>query len=315
MNSGDHISVASISDTNYLPYLAALLQSIRASNHKRKISFTCISMGISPTEQKRLCSFFQDMGELKFIEWDFSANFKKYPLFHGSHAAYAKISLPDLLPELTRVIYLDADTIVQGDLLELWEKDLNGQIIGAEMEWGGRQPPAPETNHFNSGVLVYDLSAWRQNSISQQIVNWLQNHPSQIRNAEQDAMWEVFEGRWARLGPSWNVTGFFFSSAVLSTSISNRESCGVLSHPKIIHYMPSKPLTKESSHPLEYLFYSNFSKTPYGPRISFLTTLRLLLRKEFILLDGRFTRFALTRGLSHLVGNLRTLHKRVLHKP
>ena len=34
---------------------------------------------------------------------------------------FARFELPRLLPELRRLIYLDADVVVQADLLELWQ--------------------------------------------------------------------------------------------------------------------------------------------------------------------------------------------------
>ncbi|EDQ88219.1 uncharacterized protein MONBRDRAFT_26403 [Monosiga brevicollis MX1] len=45
----------------------------------------------------------------------------------GHPLNYARYYLPGLLPDLSRVIYLDDDVIVQGDITELWELNLQGQ--------------------------------------------------------------------------------------------------------------------------------------------------------------------------------------------
>ncbi|HJG49227.1 MAG TPA: hypothetical protein K8V09_01035 [Limosilactobacillus ingluviei] len=39
-------------------------------------------------------------------------------------SAYYRILLPNLLPEVDRVLYLDYDTLVLGDLTTLWHSDL-----------------------------------------------------------------------------------------------------------------------------------------------------------------------------------------------
>ena len=38
--------------------------------------------------------------------------------------------LPQLLPDVERLIYLDADTLVTSDLTALWESDLAGNFLG-----------------------------------------------------------------------------------------------------------------------------------------------------------------------------------------
>ena len=49
----------------------------------------------------------------------------------ASTATYRRAFLPGLLPDLDRVIYLDADLIVRSSLAELWSTDLAGAALGA----------------------------------------------------------------------------------------------------------------------------------------------------------------------------------------
>src|SRR5271170_3830140 len=51
---------------------------------------------------------------------------------HLSKATYLRLAVGKLLPaDLDRMIYLDCDVLVVGDLAELWDTDLQGNIIGA----------------------------------------------------------------------------------------------------------------------------------------------------------------------------------------
>ena len=90
--------------------------------------------------------------------------------------------LPQLLPDVERLIYLDADTLATSDLTALWESDLAGNFlevvkdpgIGAEPrptrkeDWWGYQllGPVDGEQYFNAGVLLMDLHLFRQYSIS-----------------------------------------------------------------------------------------------------------------------------------------------------
>ena len=49
---------------------------------------------------------------------------------------FARYLIPALLPlEVSRVIYLDQDVVVQGDLAELWAIDLEGKPLAAAREY------------------------------------------------------------------------------------------------------------------------------------------------------------------------------------
>src|SRR5437879_3158835 len=76
-----------------------------------------------------------------------------------------RIFLPELLPELDRVLYLDADVIVVDSLIPLWNVDLSEDYLAAvtnvfqaahvhrPVELGLAGPRA----YFNSGVMVLNL--------------------------------------------------------------------------------------------------------------------------------------------------------------
>ena len=82
--------------------------------------------------------------------------------------------MPELLPEVERVLYLDVDTLALDDLAPLWRTDLGDAYVGAvtnvfqpdhlfhAAELGIR----PE-DYFNSGVLLLDLAALRRDGCAE----------------------------------------------------------------------------------------------------------------------------------------------------
>jgi Glycosyl transferase family 8 len=73
------------------------------------------------------------------IQW-ITVDLKQFSRYEGltthvSTMAYARILIPDLLPETrSRLLYLDADLLVLGDVAPLWTVDLQGAPLGAVLD-------------------------------------------------------------------------------------------------------------------------------------------------------------------------------------
>ena len=82
-----------------------------------------------------------------------------------------RIMLPELLPELKKIIYLDADILVNRDIKELWETDISHYCMAAVPDtWLQHleNPPIPvlrkeveEKRYVNAGVLYINLERVR----------------------------------------------------------------------------------------------------------------------------------------------------------
>ena len=100
---------------------------------------------------------------------------------------YARNYLADILEAcVARVIYLDSDLVVVDDVSKLWSTSLGEKTIGAPEYchanftkyftagfWSNRQYPIIFLNmnqcYFNTGVMVIDLSKWRQSGYTKPI--------------------------------------------------------------------------------------------------------------------------------------------------
>ncbi|KAL2523387.1 putative galacturonosyltransferase-like 10 [Forsythia ovata] len=105
---------------------------------------------------------------------------------------YARIYLADIIqPCVTRVIYLDSDTILIDDIQKLWGINLTGKrVIGApeycranftkyftDQFWFdpilSRVFEGKKACYFNTGVMVMDLARWRGGEYTQKIEKWM----------------------------------------------------------------------------------------------------------------------------------------------
>ena len=160
-----------------------------------------------------------------------------HALDHISRETFFRYLLPELLPDLDRVLYLDADLIVCAALDALWATPLEGayaagvedsyiQRIGYDRELGltAGEP------YVNAGVLLLNLRAMRQAGITERL--FALSAASPLRFMDQDALNLAFRGHLRVLPERYNVT---------SDSL-RRKVRPFRGHPAILHYTsPWKP--------------------------------------------------------------------------
>lgn len=123
-----------------------------------------------------------------------------------------RIYLPELLPEVERVLYLDGDTLALDSLRPLWETELGSHLVGAVtnvlMPWPEAQGrpaelglPGPEA-YFNSGVLLLNLSQMRADAITDELLDFARSND--LVYPDQDALNAVMASRRLVLHPRWN---------------------------------------------------------------------------------------------------------------
>jgi len=133
----------------------------------------------------------------------------------GHWATYARVLLGDFLPGIDRVIYLDTDTVVVGDLTELAAFDLAGCTLGAVDDPliagvyarrllgpdPGRTLKIPR--YFNAGVMLIDLSRWRRSRVTERTIELLLERRPFVFH-DQDPLNMLLKNDWAELPNPWN---------------------------------------------------------------------------------------------------------------
>jgi lipopolysaccharide biosynthesis glycosyltransferase len=163
----------------------------------------------------------------------------------ASTATYRRLLLPELLPELDRLIYLDADIIVRDDLAELWTTALDDHPLGAVPDaWAADNAVMRQrfpSGYFNSGVLLMDLASWRAQRIERRafalVHEYLAGGARGPLLYDQDPLNEVLKGSWQRLSPRWNFTVYFTDAAAAALAIPAEEFGNIRDAPAIIHFL------------------------------------------------------------------------------
>eukprot|EP01103_Thecamoeba_quadrilineata_P018933 TRINITY_DN7475_c0_g1_i1.p1 TRINITY_DN7475_c0_g1~~TRINITY_DN7475_c0_g1_i1.p1 ORF type:complete len:384 (-),score=39.48 TRINITY_DN7475_c0_g1_i1:817-1968(-) len=148
--------------------------------------------------------------------------------FHKNTLNYARFYLPMIFPHLSRIVYIDPDTIVRVDIGELSDKldqhPHNLHYLAAVPAnlltfmrssyayiLSCRDPDIASfvncaDDFFNAGVFVTDLERWREENITGQSERWmaLNTQKKLWKWGSQPPLNLVFYRKWSRLESEWN---------------------------------------------------------------------------------------------------------------
>jgi lipopolysaccharide biosynthesis glycosyltransferase len=189
-------------------------------------------------------------------------------------ATWYRVFLPDLVPEVDRALYLDADLIALQDLTPLWRTKLGDNLIAAVSnvhQWDHLDRPAsiglPEDlQYFNAGVLLLDLAGMRRERTTDDLRRFVIENAETLDWRDQDALNLVLGRRRLRLHPRWNVMNsivLYPWAADLFGEVAVEEA---RSDPAIRHFEgPSlnKPWHYLCDHEMRELYTELRSRTPW----------------------------------------------------
>lgn len=272
------IKVALASDDGYAAQLEACAISLLENNRANKICIVILDNGISDNNLKDIIKSITDRnGSYKRIELrniERLIGFKP-PMFNNSFGLYCRIFLPRLLQD-EHVIYLDSDMIVTGDILELWDTNLEGYYAAGVLDTLSNEHKVAiglnkEDIYINSGMLVMNLEAWRKDDVDKKIIDYIREHQDGISLPDQDAInvackgkIKVVDAKYNVMSPAYlmpydNIVGYFN----VGKYYTKDEIKEAKKSPVIIHftgYPDVRPWEKECHHPRRAVFYKYQSR-------------------------------------------------------
>ena len=117
--------------------------------------------------------------------------------------AIMRAVLAKVLPDEDRILSMDCDAFVIGDITELWEHDIGDFYVSASREpylcrW--------EKVYYNTGVSIHNLKAIREDKIDDQMIWLISTMP--LNCVEQDAINIVCEGNILDMPSEYNYNNY-----------------------------------------------------------------------------------------------------------
>lgn len=257
-------------DDQYAPHAAAAVASIAANAPGALLHFLIVHDGV-PEGRRRQFAVSAPEARFTWLEID-ETLLPDYAVRadtpHIRRATLFRLQLDCLAPEsIRRVLYLDSDLVVLGDVRQLWSVDLDGAPIGAVADAAVADPRAvieefssayglacDDRGYFNAGALLMDIELIRSEGGFRAALEFLiERNP---RLADQDALNWLFWGRWRQLDPKWNV------QAASLTPARQCEAAG--GSPALVHFTgDNKPWQASAYHPWAWLYWRYLARTPF----------------------------------------------------
>lgn len=277
-------------DENYIHYTAIMIASV-CYNTKCKCVFYCLADNVSDFRKKQVEELKKEFSNFE-INWiDLSPSLKEFiyntylpkntkQVYTANLANYSRFFIPNLLPDIDKGLYIDTDLLCYGDIAELYNQDLDGNIIGAVADSFVMTDKSAfekvykyiskQHLYFNAGVMLIDCKKWRENKIAEKIAKC----DSEIRDIKlfntQDPLNKCFEGAYKWLEHKFNWFSSFSNENYLDKDIQNYISRNLPVTDIVIHHFPgNKPDQKPKNFDAKTLrnFWFFASKTVFYPEM------------------------------------------------
>lgn len=210
-------------DDNYAPYLAVAMKSlIENASPEHEYHIVILHQSLSDENKKKLSSLRKTGFEIQFADMeqklsgisDKLSNRLRCDYF--TMTIYFRLFIPAMYPEFDKGIYVDSDIVVPGDISELYNVDLQGNLIGACTDFS-IQEVGPLTqyideavgvdhrHYINSGVLLMDMKALRQIKFDQRFLKLMNTWHFDSIAPDQDYINAMCFGKIHFLDPAWDV--------------------------------------------------------------------------------------------------------------
>ena len=169
-----------------------------------------------------------------------------------SIAAYYRLSLQDILPNVNKIIYLDGDTLIFGDLQELINLDMKGNVIMGFIDdfpnsiksFGLTNPTV-----ICSGVLLIDLKGLRKYNYTKKIEDFISKNKNRLFQQDQTIVNVVMQDRLGPIPPKYGVWPLnneeklksYLSKKRFGKKYSKKLLIDAIKHPVIVHFINKKP--------------------------------------------------------------------------
>lgn len=212
----------------YAPYAAAAIHSLtQHCDPKRYYRVIILHDGLNLVNRWRLRNLVTRNVALQFKKMTRSLYLKAIVAyctrrqkgagdFFSSAVYYYRAFIPLMFPLYKKAVYIDSDTILRGDIGELYDTDLGDNAMAAMVDPKVTVIPefrdyvdnalgVPHTEYVNSGVQVMDLRKMRKMHYLSTMIDLIKKYDADLVAPDQDYLNIILRGQIRHLDPVWNA--------------------------------------------------------------------------------------------------------------
>ena len=209
-------------DDAFVKYSIVSMHSMIANaSTKYRYELHILHTGISKDMMKKVCELENDSFTITFddVSDRLSAISEKLPIRdYYSKTTYFRLFIADMFPEYDKALYIDSDTVITGDISELYTTDIGDNYVGACHEQAMVQVDEYGTyaekvvgvsrhNFFNAGVLIINCARFRKKNLLEKFTMYLRSY-NFVVTQDEDYLNLICKDHVHWLDQRWNTEVF-----------------------------------------------------------------------------------------------------------
>ncbi len=250
-------------DDNYVPYLAATLESLKdCAANKYFYDINILIEQLSDEHKSNILALAEDNIKITFCDVTQKVRALCSRLHlrdYYTRATYYRFFIPEMFPQYKKGLYLDCDIIITRDVADMYNTMMGSNLLSAVndevisdievfAQYSELVLDIPRNKYFNAGILVMNLSEMRRMHIEKVFAELLSKKTYSVAQ-DQDYLNVICRGRVKMLDTLWNKTPMPYSDKNIL--------------PYIAHYKINFKPWRYDGIVYGELFWKYAEKTPY----------------------------------------------------
>ena len=209
-------------DDNFVKYTVVSLHSmIKNASKEYKYHVYVLHTDISEENKQKVYGLKNENFEISFEDVTpyLDSIAEKLPLRdYYSKTTYFRMFIAEMFPEYDKAIYIDSDTVVQGDISEMYRTDIREAFVGACHEqamvqvdeygtYAERVVGVSRHNFFNAGVLLINCDLFRIRFVLDKFIQYLHTY-NFVVTQDEDYLNLICKDHVYWLDQRWNTEIF-----------------------------------------------------------------------------------------------------------
>ena len=223
------IEIGFCTDNNYIMACGISILSIINNNKDNHLRFHILTNGLSKDNNEKILQISLEY-EVDILIYKISdSDFEGLPITDQfQKSIYYRYMFSRILDSnISKLIYLDCDTIVLGNITELWNTNIDNHILGAVLDQNYADIRILnrlnlKKEYFNSGVLLFNLKKWEELNCTEQCIQYIKNNIDLIVFPDQDAINIVLLDNILKLDFKFNFQELFHDNNISNLFVERK---------------------------------------------------------------------------------------------
>ena len=292
LKSGKMLNVLFASNDKFSPYLGVSIYSLLKNNCSEfeKINIYVLDDDISKENKAKIKEVVKSFNqEIQFIKTvNIKSILKNIDSMEkegvNSLTTYSRLFASSLLPNIDKILYLDADSLITGSFKELWDLNIENYFIAAvedlfSIDTIKKDIGLKNSNKYiNAGFLFINLKKWREENLEKKFLEFQKEHLNKFIYHDQGIINGVCKDNILYIHPKYNLISIFhgieYEKAIKLGGIPNYYDKLTVEdaqkNPVFIHFSGgdlNRPWSNKEQ-PYHELYYTYVNKTPFKDDIN-----------------------------------------------